>query len=104
MRANLDAAGGLPMAQSVAAALEPALGPLAAHDLVAEASAAAAADGSPLAAALASTERAARLRAAGVSAAQLEAALDPVGYLGAARYFTDSALAAYEDRQRALDA
>jgi 3-carboxy-cis,cis-muconate cycloisomerase len=104
MRANLDAAGGLPMAQSVAAALEPALGPLAAHDLVAEASAAAAADGSPLAAALASTERTARLRAAGVSAAQLEAALDPVGYLGAARYFTDSALAAYEDRQRALDA
>jgi 3-carboxy-cis,cis-muconate cycloisomerase len=99
MRANLDAAGGLPMAQSVAAALAPALGPLAAHDLVAEASARAAADGSTLADALGSPELAARLRAAGVTPDQLESALDPAGYLGAARYFTDRALAAYKDRQ-----
>jgi 3-carboxy-cis,cis-muconate cycloisomerase len=104
MRANLDAAGGLPMAQSVAAALAPALGPLAAHDLVAEASARAAADGGTLAGALGGAELARRLRDAGVTAAQLESALDPAGYLGAAGHFTDRALAAYEDRQRDLDA
>ena len=52
MRANLDAAGGLPLAEHVAALLAPALGRLAAHDLVAAAAARAAASGGTLAAAL----------------------------------------------------
>ncbi len=39
MRRNLDAAGGFPMAEHVAALLAPALGRTAAHDLLAEASA-----------------------------------------------------------------
>jgi 3-carboxy-cis,cis-muconate cycloisomerase len=96
MRANLDAAGGLPLAESVAAALAPALGRLAAHDLVAEASAAAAASGGDLRGALlGSPERAARLRDAGITAAQIDAALDPAGYLGSAAAFTDEALAAH---------
>ena len=37
MRANLEASGGLLMAEHVAAELAPALGPLGAHDLVAAA-------------------------------------------------------------------
>ena len=45
MRANLDAAGGLPLAEHVAAVLAPRLGRLAAHDLVADAAAAAVAGG-----------------------------------------------------------
>jgi 3-carboxy-cis,cis-muconate cycloisomerase len=45
MRRNLEAAGGLPMAEHVASVLGPALGRIAAHDLVAEASARAAEDG-----------------------------------------------------------
>ena len=40
MRANLDAARGLPLAEHVAALLAPALGRIAAHDLLAAASAA----------------------------------------------------------------
>ncbi|HSS89284.1 MAG TPA: lyase family protein, partial [Streptosporangiaceae bacterium] len=52
MRANLDAAGGFPLAARVSGLLAPALGAVAAHDLVAEASAAAAAAGLPLRAAL----------------------------------------------------
>ncbi len=48
MRANLDAAGGFPLAEHVAALLAPLLGRAAAHDLLAEASARAAAGGRPL--------------------------------------------------------
>ena len=44
MRRNLDAAGGFPMAEHVAALLAPALGRTAAHDLLAGASAAAVAE------------------------------------------------------------
>ena len=39
MRANADATGGLPQSEHLAALLTPALGPLQAHDLLAEASA-----------------------------------------------------------------
>ena len=52
MRANLDASGGLPMAEHVTTELAPALGRLAAHDLVAAAAARAIADGIGLTAAL----------------------------------------------------
>jgi 3-carboxy-cis,cis-muconate cycloisomerase len=96
MRANLDAAGGLPLAESVAAVLAPALGRLPAHDLVAEASAAAATAGGDLRGALLEApDRAARLKDAGITAEQIDAALDPAGYLGSAAAFTDAALAAH---------
>jgi 3-carboxy-cis,cis-muconate cycloisomerase len=96
MRANLDAAGGLPLAERVAALLAPAVGAVAAHDLIARASAVAVAGGRPLRAALlGDPELRGRLDAAGVTPAQVEAALDPAGYLGAAGAFTDAALAAH---------
>jgi 3-carboxy-cis,cis-muconate cycloisomerase len=96
MRANLDAAGGFPLAERVSGLLAPAVGAVAAHDLVAEASAAASAAGLPLRAALLDDPgRRGRLEAAGVSPAQVEAALDPAGYLGAAGEFVDAALAAH---------
>jgi len=97
MRANLDAAGGFPMAERVAGLLAPALGPVAAHDLVAAATADAAARGASLGDALKSGEAAGKLAAAGVSEDQLDAALDPARYLGAAGAFTDSALAAHRE-------
>ncbi|MEP7026718.1 MAG: lyase family protein, partial [Actinomycetota bacterium] len=63
MRANLDAAGGFPMAEHLAALLAPALGPGEAHDLIAAASAEAARAARPLAQALASGEAARSLAA-----------------------------------------
>ena len=93
MRANLDAAGGLPLAEHVAALLAPALGGLAAHDLVAGAAARAAERGGDLAAALlADPADAAALGNAGISRASLAAALDPAGYLGASAEFIRRAL------------
>jgi 3-carboxy-cis,cis-muconate cycloisomerase len=97
MRANLDAAGGLPMAEHVAAVLAPALGRLAAHDLVRTASARAAELGRSLPdALLQDAESAAALAAAGVGRAELDAAVDPAGYLGSAAEFVRRALAAHE--------
>jgi 3-carboxy-cis,cis-muconate cycloisomerase len=98
MRANLDAAGGLPLAESVAAALAPGLGRLPAHDLVAEASAAATRAGRGLAEVLGSPDLAARIEASGVTREQIDAALDPAAYLGAAAVFTGDALAAHRGR------
>ena len=96
MRANLDAAGGFPLAERVSGLLAPAVGAVAAHDLVAEASAAAAAAGLPLRTALlGDPDLRGRLDAAGVTPAQVEAALDPASYLGAAGEFVDAALAAH---------
>jgi 3-carboxy-cis,cis-muconate cycloisomerase len=96
MRANLDAAGGFPLAERVSGLLAPAVGAVAAHDLVAEASAAAAAAGLPLRTALlGDPDLRGRLDAAGVAPAQVEAALDPASYLGAAGEFVDAALAAH---------
>ena len=96
MRANLDAAGGLPLAEHVAALLAPALGRLAAHDLVAAAAARAAASGATLVAALLADEAAAAaLAGAGIGHSELERGVDPAAYLGAARQFADRALAAH---------
>ncbi len=99
MRANLDGAGGLPLAESAAAALAPALGPLPAHDLVAHASATAIATGRGLREVLNSPDLAARLEAAGITMDQIDAALDPARYLGSAAVFTDQALAAHRARE-----
>ncbi len=94
MRRNLDAAGGFPMAEHVAALLAPALGRTAAHDLLAGASAAAVADGRTLGETLLDRVEG-RLAAAGVTPEQVTEALDPARYLGAAAEFVDAALAAH---------
>jgi 3-carboxy-cis,cis-muconate cycloisomerase len=97
MRANLDASGGLLMAEHVAAELAPAVGRLAAHDMVAAAAARAAEQGTGLAEALlAGSDSAAALQAAGIGESELAAALDPAGYLGATAEFIGRALAAHE--------
>jgi 3-carboxy-cis,cis-muconate cycloisomerase len=99
MRANLDAAGGLPLAEHVTTVLAPALGRLAAHELVAAASVRAASQGITLPEALlADGPAAATLRDAGIGPAELAAAADPAGYLGAAAEFVRRALAAHSSR------
>jgi 3-carboxy-cis,cis-muconate cycloisomerase len=98
MRANLDAARGLPMAEHVAAVLAPGLGRLPAHDLVGRASAAAEATGRPLGEVLAGPPFAAEVAAAGVGPDQVAGALDPAAYLGAAGAFTAAALAAHRGK------
>ncbi|SCG36013.1 3-carboxy-cis,cis-muconate cycloisomerase [Micromonospora rifamycinica] len=85
MRANLDATGGLVLAEAVAARLAPAVGRSAAHDLVTRAAAAP----SFRAALLADPEIRAHL-----SEAQLDEALDPHRWLGSAGPLVDRALAA----------
>ena len=99
MRANLDAAGGLPLAEHVATVLAARLGRLAAHDLVAEAAARSASTGRPFRDELASDER---VGAAGLTASQIDAALEPSGYLGAAAELVDRALAAHEQAESKL--
>jgi len=95
MRHNLAAARGFPLAENVAALLAPAMGRIAAHDLLAAASARAAASGAALREALAEPPEADRIAAAGITAGQLDAALDPARYLGAAGEFVSAALAAH---------
>ncbi len=97
MRANLNATGGLPLAEHVTALLAPALGRLAAHDLVAAAADRAMGQGVSLAdAMLADPESAATLREAGIGQAELVHALDPAGYLGSAAEFVRRALVAHQ--------
>ncbi len=99
MRANLDATRGLPLAEHVTGLLAPALGRVAAHDLVARASANAVTAGLSLGDALLDLpELRQQLDDAGVTPEQVGSALDPAGYLGAARQFTDAALAAHARR------
>jgi 3-carboxy-cis,cis-muconate cycloisomerase len=96
MRANLDSARGLPLAERVAGLLAPAVGAVAAHDLIAQASARAADGESTLREALLGVpDVRRRLDQAGITTTQIDAALDPASYLGAAGEFTDAALAAH---------
>jgi 3-carboxy-cis,cis-muconate cycloisomerase len=85
MRANLEASGGLVLAERVSFALTPRLGRSEAHEVVAEA-----ARGDSFREALLADER------TGLSAEELDALLDPTGYLGAAEVLVDRALAEYE--------
>jgi len=97
MSANLAAANGLPLAEHVTSLLADRLGRAAAHDLVAEAGARALSAGLPLRDVLLGLPQSAeRLEAAGITAEQIESALDPAGYLGAAAEFVDAALAAHQ--------
>jgi len=96
MRRNLSDARGLPLAEHVASLLSPALGPTAAHDLVARASAQAAGHDQQLRDALLDTpDFRYQLDQAGITAEQVESALDPARYLGSAAELVDAALAAH---------
>jgi 3-carboxy-cis,cis-muconate cycloisomerase len=96
MAANLTAAGGLPLAERVSALLRNAIGAAEAHDLVATAAAKAATSGVPLRdILLADPDLEDKLTKVGITQADIEQALDPAGYLGAAADFTDAALAAH---------
>jgi 3-carboxy-cis,cis-muconate cycloisomerase len=104
MAANLAEAGGLPLAERVTALLRGSLGGPAAHDLVAGAAARSASSGIPLRDVLLATpEIEGKLAEAGITPDQVERALDPAGYLGAAGDFVTSALAAHAATDGAVD-
>ena len=97
MAANLAATKGLPLAEHVASLLAGVLGGAQAHDLVAEASARAVGAGLPLRDVLLSVPKLEeRLSAAGITAEQIDAALEPSGYLGSADAFITAALDAHQ--------
>jgi 3-carboxy-cis,cis-muconate cycloisomerase len=91
MRANLEAAGGLPLAEAAAAALAGPLGRRHAREVVEAASRRAAEDGRALREVLLASPEV----AAGLGAADLDKALDPAAQLGAAGALVDRALAAH---------
>jgi 3-carboxy-cis,cis-muconate cycloisomerase len=96
MAANLAATEGLPLAEHVTALISGVLGAPRAHDLVARASERAASSGLLLRDVLLGLpELADTLAAAGITSEQVEAALEPAGYLGATQVFIDAALAAH---------
>jgi len=101
MRANLDDAGGLPLAEHVTTVLAPRLGRQAAHDLVAGAAARSGRTGRPFRDELASAVAGSSSGAA-IGPEEIDAALDPRGYLGAAGQFVRRALDAHQDCERAL--
>jgi 3-carboxy-cis,cis-muconate cycloisomerase len=93
MAANLAATGGLPLAERVTGLLADSLGRPKAHDLVASAAAKAVGSGLPLRDVLLASPD---VEQAGIAAEQVDAALDPAGYLGATAEFIDAALRAHE--------
>jgi 3-carboxy-cis,cis-muconate cycloisomerase len=88
MRANLDATGGLIMAERITFLLAERLGRFEAQELVAEACA----SGLPLREALLAVPR------VGLAPDELDAALDPTGYLGSAEAFVERALDLYRQQ------
>jgi 3-carboxy-cis,cis-muconate cycloisomerase len=104
MRTNLEATQGLPLAEHLANLLTPALGRLQAHDLLAKATTRATIENIPLAAALLSDEKsAAKLADAGLTAADLNSALEPESYLGATAEFINRALSAHAQTDGTVD-
>jgi 3-carboxy-cis,cis-muconate cycloisomerase len=89
MRRNLDAGGGLIMAEAVMMGLAPHLGRGVAHDVVHHACDVALGEGIPLAAALSREERVSAV----LDAPAIARLTDPARYLGAACAFTDAVLA-----------
>jgi 3-carboxy-cis,cis-muconate cycloisomerase len=101
MAANLAATKDLPLAEHVTSLLAGVLGGAQAHDLVAEAAQRAVSAGLPLRDVLLSVPKLeGRLASVGITPEQIEAALEPAGYLGAAGAFVTAALQAHQ----ALDA
>jgi 3-carboxy-cis,cis-muconate cycloisomerase len=99
MAANLAATKGLPLAEHVSSLLAGVLGAAQAHDLVAEAGARAVAAGLPLSDVLLAVPKLEeRLTAAGITAEQIDSALEPSGYLGSADAFITAALDAHRSR------
>ena len=97
MAANLAATKGLLLAENLTSLLTGVLGPAQAHDLVAEAADRAVSAGLPLNDVLLSVPKLEdQLVSAGITAEQIDAALTPAGYLGAADAFTTAALDAHE--------
>jgi 3-carboxy-cis,cis-muconate cycloisomerase len=96
MAANLAATKDLPLAEHVASLLAGVLGAAQAHDLVAEAGQRAVSAGLPLRDVLLAVPKLeGRLASAGITAEQIESALEPAGYLGAADAFVTAALRAH---------
>ena len=96
MAANLAATKDLPLAEHVTSLLAGVLGAAQAHDLVAEASQRALSAGLPLRDVLLAVPKLeGRLASAGITAEQIESALEPAGYLGAADAFVAAALTAH---------
>ncbi len=97
MAANLAATKGLPLAEHVSSLLAGVLGGAQAHDLVAEAGARAVSAGLPLRDVLLTVPKLEeRLSSAGITAEQIDSALEPSGYLGAADAFVTAALDAHD--------
>jgi 3-carboxy-cis,cis-muconate cycloisomerase len=97
MAANLAATKGLPLAEHVSSLLAGVLGGAQAHDLVAEAGARATSAGIPLRDVLLAVPKLEeRLSSAGITAEQIDSALEPSGYLGAAGAFVAAALDAHK--------
>jgi 3-carboxy-cis,cis-muconate cycloisomerase len=97
MAANLNASGGLPLAERVTGLLAVALGGPRAHDLVAGAAARSVASGIPLRDVILSAPELDE-SGAKITAAQIEEALDPAGYLGVSDEFITAALQAHNGR------
>jgi 3-carboxy-cis,cis-muconate cycloisomerase len=91
MRQNLDATGGLLLAESVTTVASQRLGRLEAHDLVQAAARRATDNGTPFREELLAESA---LREV-LSPEDVDAALDPAGYLGSAGAFVDRALTLY---------
>jgi 3-carboxy-cis,cis-muconate cycloisomerase len=97
MAANLAATKGLPLAEHVSSLLAGVLGGAQAHDLVAEAGARATSAGLPLRDVLLAVPKLEeRLSSAGITAEQIDSALEPSGYLGATDAFITAAIDAHE--------
>jgi 3-carboxy-cis,cis-muconate cycloisomerase len=93
MAANLAATKDLPLAEHVTLLLAGVLGAAQAHDLVAEAGQRAVSAGLPLRDVLLGVPKLeGRLASAGITPEQIESALEPAGYLGAADAFVTAAL------------
>ena len=100
MAANLAATKGLPLAEHVSSLLAGVLGGAQAHDLVAEAGARAVGAGLPLRDVLLAVPKLEeRLTAAGITAEQIDSALEPAGYLGATDAFITTALEAHRSSE-----
>ena len=103
MAANLAATKDLPLAEHVTSLLAGVLGGVQAHDLVAEAGQRAVSAGLPLRDVLLAVPKLeGRLASAGITPEQIESALEPAGYLGAAVAFVAAALRAHEILQSQL--
>src|SRR6202043_1491090 len=86
-----------PLAEHVTSLLAGVLGGAEGHDLVAEASRRAGSAGLPPRDVLVDVPKLqGRLASVGITAEQIESALEPAGYLGAADAFVTSALQAHE--------